>query len=138
MRKKKFVRKEGKVIGAAAGASSAGSIISAHNVCHATCLAVVSLLSIFGIIVSSDVLMWLQDYNMLFWGMGIAFLFMSMALLIRYKNCISRKLIIFNTGLLIAGVPFLGDYDKIAWITGGVIAVSAVYLYIKDKLRKRG
>lgn len=137
MSRKKIVKKEGKIIGVATGASSTGSIISAHNVCHAICLAIVSLLSIFGIIVSSDVLMWLQNYNMLFWGIGVAFLFMSIALLIRYKNCISRKLIIFNTGLLIAGIPFLGNYDKIAWIIGGVIAASAVYLYIKDKLRKR-
>ena len=76
-RKTNATKKRGNVVGAAAGASGAGSVISAHNVCHAICLAVVSLLSVFGIIVSSDILMWLQDYNMLFWGMGLAFLFVS-------------------------------------------------------------
>src|SRR3989344_3200079 len=136
-RKTNATKKRGNVVGAAAGASGAGSVISAHNVCHAICLAVVSLLSVFGIIVSSDILMWLQDYNMLFWGMGLAFLFISLALLVRYKNCISRELIIFNTGLLIAGVPFMGDYDKIAWIIGGIIAASAIYLYAKKRLRRK-
>ena len=131
------IKKEGKVVSAATGASGAGSIISAHNVCHMICLAVVSLLSVFGIIVSSDILMWLQDYNMLFWGMGIAFLLISVALLVRYKNCISKKLILFNTGLIIIGTPFLGAYDKAAWIAGGAIALSAIYLYVKDKLGKK-
>ena len=137
MPKKSEIKKGGKAIGAATGVSGAGGVISAHNVCHAICLAVVSLLSVFGIIVSSDVLMWLQEYNMLFWGMGVSFLLVSLALLVRYKNCISKKLIIFNLGLIIIGIPFIGPFDFLAWFAGGAIALYAIYLYTRDMLKKR-
>src|SRR3989338_6445603 len=106
-------RKNGKIFGIFGSASGVSSVISAHNVCHMVCLAVVSFLSLFGILVSSDVLMWLQNYNILFWEIGIVFLGMSLLLLVRYRECISRRIIMFNTGLLIAGFPFVRATDLI-------------------------
>ena len=124
--------KNGKgVFGIAGGVSGAGSVISAHNICHAVCLAVVAFLSIFGIIVSSDVLMWLQDYNLFFWSMGIIFLGISLVLLYIKGDCISKKMIVLNVGLLIIGFPFLQNW--LIWVTGILISLFSICWYLRDK-----
>ncbi len=136
MRKKKN-GKEGKVFGVASGVSATGSIISAHNVCHAVCLAVVAILSVFGIIVSSDVLMWLQDYNLFFWTMGISFLVISLVLYYKKPCCISSKLILFNTGLIIIGFPFLAAINLIFWVFGGGVTLFSIGWYFRDRIAGR-
>src|SRR3989344_2552054 len=129
MKKRKQNHK--RIFGIAGGVSGAGSVISAHNVCHALCLAVVAFLSVFGIIVSSDVLMWLQDYNLFFWSMGLLFLGISLVLLYIKGNCISKKMIVLNSGLLIIGFPFL--QNLIVWIPGILIVLFSVGWYLRDK-----
>ena len=127
-------KKDGKKVFAIAGSiSGAGSIISAHNVCHSICLAVVAFLSIFGIIVSSDILMWLQDYNLFFWTMGIAFLAISLVIYYKMPCCISKKLILFNAGLIIIGFPFFAFINLVFWISGGGITLFSVGWYFRDK-----
>ena len=129
--------KEGKVFGVAGGISGAGSIISAHNVCHSICLAVVALLSVFGIIVSADVLMWLQDYNLFFWSMGVGFLAISLALYYIKPCCISTKMILFNMGLLIIGLPFFQLLSIAFWIIGGYITLFSIGWYIVERFEMR-
>ncbi len=127
-------KKDGKGVFAVAGSvSGAGSIISAHNVCHSICLAVVALLSVFGIIVSADILMWLQDYNLFFWTMGIAFLAISLAIYYKMPCCISKKLILFNAGLIIIGFPFFIFLSLLFWIVGGGLTLFSVGWYFKGK-----
>ncbi len=130
--KKSGRKKDGKkIFGIAGGVSGAGSVISAHNVCHALCMAVVAFLSIFGIIVSADVLMWLQDYNLFFWSMGTVFLGMSLILLYIKGNCISKKMIVLNVGLLIIGFPFLQNW--IIWAPGILVVLFSIGWYLRDR-----
>ena len=137
MRKKKIKsakKKDGKkIFGIAGTVSGAGSIISAHNVCHSICLALVAFLSIFGIIVSSDILMWLQDYNLFFWSMGIAFLAISLSIYYKMPCCISKKIIVFNAGLLIIGIPFFLPLNLIFWIFGGATVLFSIGWYFYEK-----
>ncbi len=113
--------------------SSAGSIVSAHNICHWLCLVAVAALSVFGIAVSSTVLMFLEEYTMLFWTMGVGFLAMSLFLYARNPKCISKNLIIFNTGLLVIGIPFLSQFNLFFWLFGGTIVVLISGLYLKER-----
>lgn len=131
---KGLAKQGGKFTGLLGGVAGTGSIISAHNVCHSICLAVVAILSVFGIIVSSNVLMFLEDYNLLFWSMGISFLALSLFLYLKFGRCISPKIILFNVGLLIVGFPFSFLSQYVFWIVGGLITASSIAWYIKDKM----
>lgn len=125
----------GKISTITSGISAGGSIISAHNVCHSVCLGAVALLSVFGIAASSDILMFLQDYNMIFWIMGIFFLLLSLILLVKFGPCISKKTILGNTGLLIVGVPFFGEVNSVLLVIGGSIVVLSFFLYVNDRFK---
>ncbi|MBI2543262.1 MAG: hypothetical protein HYW24_03690 [Candidatus Aenigmarchaeota archaeon] len=135
MAKKNKILK-GKMANAFGSVSGVGSIVSAHNVCHSVCLAVVAILSVFGIIVSSNVLMFLEDYNLLFWSMGILFLGVSLLLYLKFGKCISTKMILFNVGLLVIGFPFTLLSQYVFWVLGGTISISSVVWYLKDKWGK--
>ncbi len=113
--------------------AGAGSIISAHNVCHWLCLVAVAVLSVFGVIVSSNVLMFLEDYNLLFWSIGLVFLGSSLFLYVRTTGCISMKLIVLNIGLLIIGTPFVPQLNIVFWTTGGTIVALISGIYIREK-----
>lgn len=124
----------GKISNVATGASGAAGIISAHNVCHAACLGVVAFLSLFGIAVSSTALMFLQDYNLLFWNMGMFFLVVSLIIYAKL-GCISARAITANGGIIIAGFPFLPSQQLGFWIVGGAIFLTALGGYIFSKMR---
>ena len=134
MSKRKTRRSQWKILGSVGTVSSTGSVISLHNVCHTLCLSVVSLLSIFGVIVSSDILMFLQNYNMIFWSMGIFFLGISIILYFKYC-CVSEKLLLANTGLLIVGLPFsfLQPYSIVFWLFGGSFVVVSLIWFVRDR-----
>ena len=130
---------EAKVSGSLSGVSGGMSIISAHNVCHTLCIGVVAALTFFGIAVSGMPLMFLQKYTLLFWGMAVSFLALSLALYYFKGPCISKKAMLFNSGLIVAGVPFsmLERFNLIFWIVGGAITLMAVVWYIKDKINAK-
>src|SRR3990167_3028862 len=103
MRQKK-IQKTGKY--ASAGATAFTTlVITSHNFCHYLCLGVVALLSIAGITAAGMPLMWLEDYAVYFWGMGLIFLAVSFYLLYTRPFCISKNAIMANSGLLIIAVP---------------------------------
>ena len=120
--------------------SSIGSVISSilsflggYQVCHSVCLLIVSLLSIFGIIVTGMPLAFLQSVAIPFWIIAIILLAITLIFYFK-KKCISRNLLIFNTGVIIAGVPFqlLQDYILFFWIIGGIIVLISIYLFIVE------
>ena len=129
-------KNEGKVVSAANAASAGGSIIGAHNICHSICMAAVALLSVFGVVIASDALMFLESFALPFWTMGIAFLGISIFLYTKYC-CISKKLLVFNAGLLIIGIPFVQtlSYAWVFWITGIIISGYASIWYFSDKYK---
>src|SRR3989344_357201 len=112
------VQPENKLVGIAGNVGAAGSVVSAHNVCHVLCLGAVALLSVFGVIIASDALMWLEAFAWPFWIMGVAFLALSLALYAKYGPCISRKAILANAGLIVIGAPFAQSMQWLVWAPG--------------------
>ncbi len=114
-------------------ASGSGAIAGAHNVCHTLCVGFASLMAIFGIAVSSTALMFLEDYAVYFWSMGLFFLTISIYFYF-IKSHGSQKLLIANSGILIAGVPFsqVQNYYLFFWTIGGLMILFSIFLYFKE------
>ncbi len=132
-------KKKGGIVGAFGGISGAGSVISAHNICHSVCLLVVAVLSLFGVLVSSSALMFLENYNFLFWSIGLVFLAVAISLYASRPHCTSKKLIMANSGLLLVGIPsqLVGYYNPLFWIAGGLLLTGSIAWYIKGRLGVR-
>jgi len=52
---------------------------------------------------------------------------------------VSGKLLMFNSGLIVAGVPFapVNNYPAVLWSLGGTLVIAAAGLYVKDKYGKK-
>lgn len=108
--------------------------ITAHNFCHYLCLGIIAALGIFGIASAGMPLMWLENYAIYFWAMGLIFLGVSFYLLYMRPNCISKNAIMANTGLLVIAIPAnFGALNYGFWTAGGLLVATSVYLYLKSK-----
>ncbi len=124
-----------KLVGSAGAVSGVTSALGGYQVCHNLCLSVIALLSILGITVSGMPLMFLTKVAIPFWIAAVAMLGVLVFMKIKMK-CVSGKLLMFNSGLIIAGVPFapLNQYPAVLWGIGGILIAAAIVLYIKGKL----
>lgn len=84
-----------------------GGIGSVPNVCHSLCLGIVSATALFGITLNILPLMFLQTYQMYFWGAALIFTLASLNFFIKQRPKVSRdrNLLLINSGLLIFGLP---------------------------------
>ncbi|MEM4389451.1 MAG: hypothetical protein QXG98_02205 [Candidatus Micrarchaeia archaeon] len=114
---------------------SLGFVGSAHEVCHASCTVAIALLSVAGVSVSGMPLLFLQDWALAFWGMGVAFMAFSIWLARGGFHAPSPKLLTANAGILIAGVPF-GFVDALRpllWLFGGTMVTAAVAWFLYER-----
>ncbi len=127
-----------KLVGSVGAASAATSALGGYQVCHNLCMAVIAMLSIIGITVSGMPLMFLTKVAVPFWIAGVAMLGILGYFHLKMK-CVSGKLMMFNSGLLIAGVPFapLNQHPAVLWSIGGVLVLASIVLYVKDKHGKK-
>ena len=118
--------------------SGAASVLGSWQICHSVCLGIIALLSVLGIAIIGMPLLFLTKIAVPLWSMALVILVLTLIIYLR-KKCISKKMIVFNSGLLIAGIPFpsLQRFSIVFWITGGLVASFAIIWYIKDK-RQRG
>ncbi|MEK6874324.1 MAG: hypothetical protein AABX52_01085 [Nanoarchaeota archaeon] len=123
-----------RTIGYVGTVSGGTSIISSYSVCHQLCMAIIAVLSIIGISVSGMPLLFLQQYNTLFWSIGVTLLIIGVYIYYQ-KGCISGKLLLTNTGLLVAGIPFkpLVSYQLLLWMLGGALVLSSIILWTYEK-----
>ncbi len=128
----------GKAVSGLNAAAGGMGIVSAHNVCHAICEGLVGIAAVFGITGIGMPLAFLTDYNVYFWAMAFAFLLIGVALLIS-KKCISRNMLYFNGGIVLAGVPFafLNPVLPIFWIAGSGLVLFSVYSFLKQRLSNK-
>lgn len=126
-----------KLIGATGSVSGVASIMGSWQVCHNICLGIVALLAILGITVVGMPLAFLTKVAVPLWSAAVILLMITIALYVK-KKCISKNLIMLNSGLITAGVPFqsLQKFQVIFWIVGGTLALVAISLFIKDKIQK--
>ena len=127
-----------RIVGATGSATGVTSILGSWQICHNVCLGIIALLGIIGITVVGMPLAFLTKLAIPFWSVAFILLLVIIALYIK-KKCISKNLIILNSGLIIAGIPFqpLQKFIVFFWITGGMLVLLAISLIIKNKIQNR-
>ena len=127
-----------KAVGITGSVSGAASILGSWQVCHNVCLGLVALLSVIGITVTGMPLLFLTRWAVPLWTAAVLLLGVSLVLYLK-KKCISKNLLIMNSGLIVAGMPFadLQEFSLFFWIIGGTTAATGIVLLIKDRRSKR-
>ena len=125
-----------RVIGAIGSVSGIASILGSWQACRDVCLALVGFLSILGITVVGMPLVFLTEVAIPVWTVAVILLMIAAILHIK-KGCISSRLLLVNSGLIIAGFPFpfLQQFTEFFWIIGGVLVVIGISLFAKDKIQ---
>lgn len=127
-----------KITGILGSLSSSVSFLGSWQICHNVCLGIIALLSIVGITVTGMPLLFLTTIAKPLWIVAFILLIITILVYLQ-KKCISHNLILFNSGVIIAGIPFqsLQKFSLLFWLTGGFIALLGISLFIKDKLRRK-
>ncbi|MDP3918642.1 MAG: hypothetical protein Q8Q35_01925 [Nanoarchaeota archaeon] len=118
--------------------SGLASVLGSWQVCHNICLGLIVLLSLIGITITGMPLFFLTKIAVPIWI--VAFLLLGVTLGLYYKKkCISRNLIILNSGLILAGIPFqqVQSYSSYFLSIGGIVAVIGLSLFIREKMQKK-
>jgi hypothetical protein len=126
-----------RVIGATGSVAGIASILGTWQACHNVCLALVGFLSILGVTVIGMPVVFLTDVAIPVWTLAVILLIIAAILYIK-KGCISSRLLLVNSGLIIAGVPFpfLQQFTEIFWIIGGALVMTGISLFVRDKIHK--
>ena len=124
------------------GARSFSAVIStlgsSWNVCHAICTAVLSFLAGFGIVIAGFPLFFLFEYSIPLWAIALALFLVSLILFFTKKKCMPKNLLLFNGGVLIAGIPStLVNLQPFSWIIGGIIALIAITKFLFSRFKKK-
>jgi hypothetical protein len=82
-------------------------------------------------------LLFLTKLAIPFWIATIILLIITMWFFVK-KKCISSRLIMINSGLIIAGIPFqsIQNFSKVFWTIGGILVILGISLFIKDKTQQ--
>ncbi|MBI2654371.1 hypothetical protein HYX02_06205 [Candidatus Woesearchaeota archaeon] len=128
-----------KILGTSGGVTGALSFLGSYQVCHNACLALVAFLTFLGFTVAGMPLLFLTKVAIPFWISAV--LLLSIMMILKYKKIIhiSDKVILLNSGLIIAGVPFqqVQDFNYVFWIVGGVLVIFSIGWYIYGKVKKK-
>ena len=127
-----------KILGGTGSISGALSFLGSYQVCHNACLALVAFLTFLGFVVAGMPLLFFSKIAVPFWIAAISLLIMT--IILKYKKIMnfSNKMILFNSGLIIAGVPFqqLQEFNYVFWIIGGVLVTFSIGWYLYEKIVK--
>lgn len=84
-------------------------------------------------------LLFLTKVAIPFWIAAV--LLLAMMLILNQKGIVhlSNKMLLLNSGLIIAGVPFqqVQGFNYVFWIIGGVLVASSAILYFYGKYAKK-
>ena len=129
-----------RVLGATGSISGSLSFLGGYQVCHNVCLGLISILTLLGFTITGMPLLFLTRVAIPFWAVALALLILAIILKFGKNMEFSGKIILLNSGLIIAGIPFqeLEQFNYIFWIVGGVFVVFSIgwYFHEKFKLRK--
>ena len=125
-------------IGTTGAISGATSILGSWQICHNLCLGLIAILGVIGITLTGMPLLFFTKIAVPFWIIAVA-LFCLILYFYFSKHCISKSLLFFNSGLIIAGTPFqvAQRYQLWFWSIGASLAIIGVVLYIKGKITKK-
>ena len=115
------------------------SFLGSYQVCHNACLALISLLTFIGFTVAGMPLLFLTKVAVPFWTLALALLVTTIILKYGKNMEFSGKIILLNSGLIIAGVPFeqMERFNHVFWIIGGALIAFSSGWYFYDKIKKK-
>lgn len=127
-----------KIIGSVGSVSGAASILGSWQVCHNVCLGLIAALSIIGITITGMPLLFLTKIAVPVWIAAVMLLLVAFILYLK-KLCISKNLIMVNSGLIIAGIPFqpLQKFSAFFWSIGGILALFGIFSFVKERMQKK-
>src|SRR3989344_5376587 len=127
-----------RILGASGSITGSLSFLGGYQVCHNACLALVAFLTFLGFTVAGMPLLFLTKVAVPFWI--AALLLLTVTIILNYKKImkISNKMLLLNSGLIIAGTPFqqVQNFNYIFWITGGVLVALSIGWYFYEKIKK--
>ena len=128
-----------KVLGTTGSISGSLSFLGGYQVCHNVCLGLISILTLLGFTITGMPLLFLTRVAIPFWAIALALLILTIILKFGKNMEFSGKIILLNSGLIIAGIPFqqLQRFNYIFWITGGIFVVSSIGWYVYEKVGKK-
>ena len=128
-----------KLLSASNGLTGSLSFLGGYQVCHNACLALISLLTILGFTVAGMPLLFLTKVAIPFWAIALALLILTIILKYGKNMEFSGKIILLNSGLIIAGIPFqqLEQFNYIFWIGGGSLVAFSIGLYVYEKVKNK-
>ena len=131
-----MIKLKERVLGLSSSITGSLGFLGGYQVCHNICMSLASLLALIGFTVSGMPLFFLTTVAVPFWSAAV-FLLLITALL-KYKKmiCLSNKVLLLNSGLIIAGIPFqsLEEFTYLFWITGGTLVIFSVGWHIYDRI----
>ncbi|MBI4148010.1 hypothetical protein HY490_01845 [Candidatus Woesearchaeota archaeon] len=127
-----------RIVGTAGSISGIAGILGSYQICHTVCLGIVALLGVLGVTIVGMPLAFLTNLAVPFWMLAVFLLSITVVLYFT-KRCVSKRMIMLNTGIIIAGIPFrpVQPYAPVFWVIGGVIAGCAIILFILNNLKKK-
>jgi hypothetical protein len=127
-----------RILSASGSLSGTASLLGSWQICHSICLGTIALLSAVGITIAGMPLLFLTRIKIPLWILAVALL-MASIFIYQVKKCISKNMILFNSGLIVAGIPFqnLQQYFAYFWITGGAISAIAIVRFLRDKKKAK-
>ena len=127
-----------KMLGISGGITGTLGFLGGYQVCHNAYLALISLLTILGFTVAGMPLLFLTKVAIPFWTLALALLVTTIILKYGKNMRFSGKIILLNSGLIIAGIPFqeVEKFNYIFWIVGGSLVAFSIGWYVYDKIVK--
>lgn len=127
-----------RIVAATGSLSGAASILGSWQVCHNVCLFIIAALGLIGITLIGMPLAFFTEIAIPMWSIAVALLLATLYMYYR-KMCISRNLIVINSGLIIAGIPFqqLQKFSIFFWAIGGILALAGISLFVRERMQKK-
>ena len=128
-----------KLLGISGSLTGTLSFLGGYQVCHNACLVLISVLTILGFTVAGMPLLFLTRFAVPFWTLALALLATTVILKYGKNMNFSGKIILLNSGLIIAGIPFqeVEKFNHIFWIAGGILVIFSIGWYIYDKIEEK-
>lgn len=117
-----------KALSVSSSVSGVMGFLGGYQVCHNICLGIIALLSLIGITLVGMPLLFLTKVAVPFWVAAIVMLGVAILLVVGFKMNLSKKILLANSGLIIAGTPFttLDSYKPLFWIVGILIVLTSI------------
>jgi len=112
-------------------ASGASSVLGSWQVCHSVCLALISVVSIFGITLTGMPLAFFNTFEVPFW-VAAFFLFMVVLGMHYARRCMHVPLLWMNAGAVIAGFPFIPQHTTLFLVAGGLIGAWGLLVWMRE------